>query len=93
MSDAEIAMQWFHENVIELHNAKPLNVTYTQEGGVLLLCKEESETQYWMTILWTNFLNETGYQRLPANTKWVSPRVSDLPPTQETKKPFWKFWR
>jgi hypothetical protein len=90
MNDHEVALEWFQSNVIELENPKVLNVTYTQEGAVLMMCTEEDEHTYWITILWTNFLNETGYQRLPKDDKYVPHRLTKV--AAIAKKPFWKFW-
>lgn len=89
MDEHQTALEWFQANVIELENPKPLSVVYTQEGAVLMICTEENNYTYWTTILWTNFLNETGYQRLPKHDKYVPRSLTKAVPA---KKPFWKFW-
>lgn len=89
MDDLQFAVQWFNDNVIALNGVKGVSVTYTQEGHVLLLVTEEDETHYWLTALWTNYLGETGYERFPRKTKWMSTRPRFVIVKQ---KPWWKFW-
>ena len=88
-NDLDVASEWFNDNVITLQGMKPLSVTYNREGQILLIITEEDETSYWMTMLWTNFLGESGYQRLQRHEKWVSPREERI---VVEKKPWWRFW-
>lgn len=95
MNDYETALEWFQTNVIELENSKVLSVVYTQEGAVLMICTEENQFKFWTTILWTNFLNETGYQRLPKHDKYTPSRETlgwSESVTPDNFEPIWKFW-
>jgi hypothetical protein len=70
MNDLQTALDWFQVNVIELQNPTPQSVSRLQEGGVLFFCHEENEYYYWTTILWTDFLDQSGYLRLTKHNKY-----------------------
>lgn len=89
--DTDFAMKWFQENVMEFQNPVALSCVYTKEGQVMLMVAEQDNEYHWITILWTNYLNETGYQRLPKHEKYVA---HSYPPLGvELSEPFWKFWK
>lgn len=92
-SDAEVALEWFQENIMELENPKPLSCNWTQDGRVVLIVSEENEeySDPWLTIMWTNYLNETGYQRDLLNMK-SNPKTKYIL-GMELSEPMWEFWK
>lgn len=87
-SDADFATKWFQENVVELQNPETLSCVYTKEGQVMLIVSEQDSAHHWTTILWTNYLNETGYQRLTKHEKYLPHRLPTL--GVGLSEPFWK---